>query len=185
MTMNKATESVTRSHKEIKLNEKDIERFWKKVDKSGGPDACWLWIGSKIKHGYGCFVVDKTWFYPHRIAWTLTHGQIPHSDSYHGTCVCHDCPSGENPACCNPAHLFLGSQGENMKDMIRKGRDTKALGEDNGISKLTAAQVIEIRSLYAAGNSTLRQLGSLFGVRYQNISLIINYKAWKHVRMSP
>lgn len=98
-----------------KLNDLD-PRFWSYVDQSGGPDACWPWMRSVDRQGYGRQVVDGHGWGAHRIAWTLTRGPIPD-----GLVTCHHC---DNPPCCNPAHLFVGTQRENLADMKRKGRST-------------------------------------------------------------
>lgn len=92
------------------------ERFWPKVDTSGGPSACWNWTASKKSGGYGKFSKggDNGWMLAHRAAWEMTNGPIAV-----GAVVCHSC---DNPSCCNPAHLFLGTQAENLSDMRRKGR---------------------------------------------------------------
>lgn len=125
--MNKATESVSHAHKEIKLNEKDIERFWNKVDKSGGPDACWLWTLGKVS-GYGSFKVKRKYLLAHRVAWTLTNGKIPHDGSYHGICVLHRC---DVRTCCNPNHLFLGTAADNNTDKKNKGRCNPHRGDSH------------------------------------------------------
>lgn len=94
-------------------------RFWAKVRK-GSPDDCWEWTASRLPQGYGCFAISaegsrKTWR-AHRVAYILSTGQ-PIPD---GMCVCHSC---DNPPCCNPAHLWLGTTGENTRDMASKGRN--------------------------------------------------------------
>jgi hypothetical protein len=92
-------------------------RFWSKVDKNGGANACWEWTAkarSNYKKWYGAFNVGGRVDRSHRVAWELENGAIPE-----GLCVCHRC---DNPKCCNPAHLFLGSHAENMSDMRAKGR---------------------------------------------------------------
>lgn len=94
------------------------ERFWEKVDKRG-PDDCWEWRNPSHT-GYATFCTDATTTVAvHRFSWELENGPIPEGDGYHGTCVCHRC---DNPSCVNPAHLFLGSHQDNMRDMNEKGR---------------------------------------------------------------
>lgn len=92
-------------------------RFWDRVDRSGGPDACWPWTGPTKPSGHGVVRYDHTTTNAHRMAWQLTKGDIPE-----GQRVLHDCPDGDNPACCNPSHLWLGTQADNLHDMVAKGR---------------------------------------------------------------
>lgn len=96
-------------------------RFWMNVDRSE-PEVCWEWRGTSfVGMGYGVFqAFDEQ--RAHRVAWVLTHGPIPK-----GMLVCHRC---DNPPCCNPGHLFLGTDGDNMADMVAKGRN-----RNGGMSK--------------------------------------------------
>jgi hypothetical protein len=90
-------------------------RFWAKVDKSAGADACWAWTGkARSQYGYGAFNVGGRMVGAHRLAWELTNGVIAG-----GMHVCHRC---DNPLCCNPGHFFLGTAQDNMDDMSAKGR---------------------------------------------------------------
>jgi len=89
------------------------EEFWTIIDKQEEGE-CWIWMGSVMGRGYGQAYWHGHCIGAHRVAWELTNGPIPS-----GMCVCHMC---DNPPCCNPAHLFLGSQKDNMQDGIRKGR---------------------------------------------------------------
>lgn len=93
------------------------ERFWPKVDKRGGDDACWPWLGGRFESGYGQFSQRPRNLRAHRVAYELTHGQIPDN-----LMVLHEC---DNPPCCNPKHLFLGTNDDNMADRQRKGRTSK------------------------------------------------------------
>ena len=90
------------------------EEFWESVDKSGGPDACWPWMRCVSNGRYGQVRIFGKSQGAHRVAYILTHKQIP-TKVY----VCHKC---DNPLCCNPAHLFAGSQRDNLQDAVAKGR---------------------------------------------------------------
>lgn len=178
--MQTADEVVPRARKEIKLSPAEEARFWSKVDKSAGPDGCWLWTSLQFHDGYGCFKACKRSFRSHRVAWTLENGQIPHDGSTHGVCVCHKC---DVRMCCNPAHLFLGTHTVNMADMLAKGRksDIRARGEAHSRAKLTDDKVKEIRSLYAGGGIYQKQLAVQFGVSRTLICFILNHKNWTHL----
>lgn len=150
------------------------DRFWRKVDKSGGPDACWPWLGIHNEHGYGVFATGghrTRYKLAHRIAWQLTHSPIPP-----GIIACHHC---DNPPCVNPAHIFLGTQVENMADCKAKGRTAR--GEHVRQAKITAEQVQAIRARYAAGGVTNVQLAREYNLSQSAINLIINRKRWSHL----
>lgn len=89
-------------------------RFWGKVDKSGGPESCWPYLGFIKWDGYGWVQYKRKFMTASRFAWIATHGEI--ADGMH---VCHRC---DNPRCCNPAHLWLGTHVQNMNDRTAKGR---------------------------------------------------------------
>ncbi|HEX8653528.1 MAG TPA: HNH endonuclease signature motif containing protein [Pyrinomonadaceae bacterium] len=145
------------------------ERFWSKVELSSESNGCWLWRGRVLRSGYGTAWKDGTYQYAHRIAYELKYGEIPE-----GMCVCHKC---DNPPCCRPDHLFIGSQEENMHDMRRKGRNSHPL-------KLTEQAVLEIRRRYADRKLvkvTMQQLGDEYGVYKGYISKIIHRQKWRHI----
>lgn len=80
---------------------------------------CLLWTGSRNKKGYGQINVGGRPRFTHRLAWELEYGEIAG-----GLCVLHKC---DTPACCNPAHLFLGTRAENNSDMTEKGRNRQGV----------------------------------------------------------
>lgn len=154
------------------------ERFAAKVDRSGGPDACHPWTAA-ASGGYGV-IGDENGragknLRANRLAWTLANGPIPE-----GLHVCHHC---DNPPCCNPAHLFVGTRSDNLSDAARKGRlagRRVPRGEEQPRSKLTEQSVAEIRRRAANGESGAA-LGRAFGVHKDTASLVIRRATWKHV----
>lgn len=153
-----------------KFIERYEARFARYVDRLGGADACWLWTGCRAGNGYGRMSVGGRQRPAHRIAWTIANGPIPE-----GLFVCHTC---DNPPCVNPAHLFLGTHRENMKDMASKGRSTA--GERHPKAKLTEADVREIRHL-CGGGMPQRRVAAQFGLCQQHVSELAAGKVWPHV----
>ncbi len=102
--------------KSIVLTEDHIARFWAKVDRRSD-DECWEWTAHIDNHGYGTFAAANKMALSHRVAFLIGHGVDPK-----GFCVCHKC---DNRRCCNPAHLWLGTQRDNVIDGIQKGRITQ------------------------------------------------------------
>jgi hypothetical protein len=110
--------------------------FWRRVDVSGGKRACWPWTGSVSTGslGYGTLKYRNEYTYAHRVAWELTYGE-PLGDRR----IRHRC---DNPLCCNPLHMMLGSHQDNMDDMVARGRQKGHDGpplhsEYNAMSKLS------------------------------------------------
>lgn len=149
------------------MDTKTIARFWAKVDTSG---ACWVWTACTAR-GYGRFAVKPGDMHSaHRLSWILANGPVPD-----GLFVLHRC---DNRPCVNPDHLFLGTQAENMADKARKGRAARGTG--HGCSKLSNANIHEIRSLGAAG-VTQRKIASQFGVSQPMVGMILRREKWAHI----
>jgi hypothetical protein len=141
-------------------------RFWSKVDKRKN-DECWPWLASarKKNEGYGAFWLDGRHQPASRVALLVSGVDVPA-----GMVVCHRC---DNPTCCNPAHLFVGTPLENNKDKIEKRRDTR--GERSPHAKLTAEQVAFIRSFKPPGVKRVQaglpsKLAVQFGISRQYVS---------------
>jgi hypothetical protein len=134
--------------------------------------GCWIWLGSNNGKGYGHLTNPSRRIHvmSHRLSWMFFRGQIPDELK-----VLHKC---DNRLCVRPNHLFLGTQLDNMKDCISKGR--KEVGEDNARSKLTESQVLEIRYLYSEGLSR-REISKIFDVLPNQIRLIVKNLRWKHL----
>ncbi len=153
------------------LSEERLFDFWARVDKSGGPNACWPWQGAPSGHGYGAFRNGKGRRYrAHRLAWANTYGGWPT-----GFLCLHRC---DNKMCCNPLHLFTGTQQDNMLDMAQKDRHVR--GTRQPFSKLKESDIPKIRQLRKNGLSGAK-IGKLFSVCDVTIYAILNNKTWKHL----
>lgn len=154
----------------------DTYLFWSHVDRKS-EDECWNWTASKDRDGYGKFHIERNknkyaLDVASRVAYKATHGSIPDK-----MCVLHTC---DNPSCCNPKHLFLGTKKDNTQDMILKGRKIDFKGEDHPNSVLTEDNIKEIFSLYRDGY-TQTEIADQFHVTQVCISSILSRKIWKHV----
>lgn len=177
------------------------QRFWLNVNKGGG---CWLWSAATDRDGYGYFYFDGKQGKAHRFSYILHHGPIPE-----GLWVLHHC---DTPGCVNPDHLYAGTSAQNIQDAIERNRlptgdrngsrlhpemrprgqkhwtkqvgQMPTSGEGNGRAKLTEADVIAIRELYAKGTHSQSQVGKLFGVSQARINSIVTRRTWKHLKGS-
>lgn len=141
-----------------------IERFESRIVKT---ESCWLWKGEVSKR-YGTFRYHGEKYLAHRFSYEHFIGPIPD-----GMYVLHTC---DVPSCCNPEHLFLGTNADNMADKCSKDRQSR--GESHPNAKLDPDKVREIRKLYLDGIGT-RRLGDMFGVNSKTIWEIVNGENWK------
>ena len=152
------------------------DRFWKKVDKSGD---CWLWMGLRFRSGYGMISVEGRSAVTHRVAWSLANGPIAN-----GMFVLHSCDVRH---CVNPAHLFLGTHADNMRDMTNKGRQAAGLrsgrytmpesnprGERHGRAVVSDAAVDAMRRQYRDGEHNHGVLAAIFGCSRSQVWRIVS-----------
>lgn len=144
----------------MKLTDKEIERFWKKVDRRS-EDECWEWKASKTKFGYGQMGAAGTVLGAHRIAFYVRFRRWPEVARH--TC--------DNPGCCNPYHIVDGSQADNVADMWERGRGL--LGETHPQSKHTDADIRQMRELYAAGALTQKGLAQRYGATQEWVGQVV------------
>jgi len=156
-----------------KYSQKSIDKFISKIDTTPGlgpKGDCWE-RNKRIRRGYGRFRYNNKIYSSHKVAWELSHNKLVPCNKL----ICHTC---DNRKCCNPMHLFLGTNQDNMTDMVNKKRQNKLKNENNGMAKLTWIQVKEIRNLYTTGKYTMKQLANKFGVTQSCIGNIIRNKLW-------
>lgn len=141
--------------------------------------GCMIWTKTLLKSGgYGVIGYEGKHWRAHRLVWTLTNGPIPD-----GMYVCHRC---DTPSCVNPHHMFLGTPRDNTHDMFSKNRNrnpgakTPLQGSKSRLSKLTEADVLEIRRLASIG-VLHRLIADQFGVNRTNIVAITKRKSWRHI----
>jgi hypothetical protein len=124
--------------------------FWGKVEIK---DGCWEWKSTKVHTGYGQLKEGQRYYLAHRYAYELWHGEIPE-----GKNVLHKC---DNRSCVNPDHLFLGTQQDNVHDMVMKGR-----GNYSAVMKYTDEFREEVRSAYIPKMFGNRKVAQMFGIPY-------------------
>lgn len=149
------------------------ERFWEKVQ-FGGPDDCWPWQAGLRDDGYGQFTIAvNVKAGAHRLAWELTNQAciLPGFLIRHFVC--------DNPVCCNPRHMLLGTPADNMRDRDQKGRHRALSGEQCRQSKLTRRKVETLRAFHKAGIFKPQELAEIYGLQPMSAYPILNRKTWK------
>jgi hypothetical protein len=162
-----------------------VDAFWSRVSVAT-PDDCWEWQRARTKAGYGVFWFHQQHWYAHRFVMALAGHELD------GLYVCHTC---DNPPCCNPSHLFVGTAQANSLDMYAKGRHPKSWlmgpapwryapgdnqGEAGWNAKLTSERVKEIRERHTNGERPT-DIARRFGVHRATVNDVIARRTWKHV----
>jgi hypothetical protein len=153
-------------------------RFFNRI--AFGLSDCWYWAGTIDDTGYGVVRNRRTHLgeiKAHRFSFRLFNGDIPD-----GLKVCHRCDIRN---CVNPEHLFLGTQAENVRDMIDKGRKPVGVtpkGEAHHFSILTEESVKEIRRLRSEVGRSYQSIANQFGVSMTTAHAVVNGRSWRHVK---
>jgi len=131
--------------------------------------GCWLWVGSVSDSGYGKFSIgNHVQVQAHRFSWELHNGDIPE-----GLFACHKC---DVRCCVNPEHLFIGTQSDNLNDMVQKRRDNPARGERNARSRFTEEKIQAIRS----DTRRLRIIAAAYDISISWVTEIKAGRGWRH-----
>jgi hypothetical protein len=174
----------------IKNRPSEAERFWSKVEVCG-PEECWPWKARRDTKGYGRYYTGsrsdgtRRSALAHRVAWVLAN----QASFLPGVCGCHHC---DNPACCNPTHIFPGTRADNQADMCAKGRQVApsgdrhpirknpglVQGERNGNAKLREWQLPYILALVDAG-VLQKDVAAAYGVAATAINRLVRGESWK------
>lgn len=136
-------------------------------------NGCWEWQKARHRQGYGHFAYKRKVCLAHRMSWILHNGPIDDS-----ILVLHKC---DNPPCCNPDHLFLGTDKDNFIDAVSKGRIKRCKGEQHYYSKLTENDVLKIRQMASEG-MLHEVIASEFNISKKYVSSISTRRNWKHVK---
>ena len=152
--------------KKLDITKERIESKVEKIPEAG----CWIWMGATQVRGYGELISHNRKHLAHRASYEAFVGPIPK-----GMNVCHSC---DNVYCVNPAHLFLGTQKQNLQDMASKGRSTR--GQRNPMAKLTEEEVKDIKYFLSIGIND-SDIAKQYEVTRGAINLIKQGKRWNHV----
>jgi len=151
------------------MSEETAQKLYGRTEVSEG--GCWVWLGGTAR-GYGHVRRGEKMVRAHRLSWELTNGPIPP-----GLLVLHRC---DVKRCINPAHLFLGTDADNMADKVAKGRSANQRGERSGLAKLTPEAVLAIMARLDAGETTTN-VARDFGVHRNTVLAVKTGERWAHV----
>lgn len=155
-----------------------LERFMRHVSPRQ-PNGCVLWLGAKNQVGYGNFMLSKgRMIVAHRAAWILQVGDLPRGRGASGVVLRHTC---DNPSCVSIEHLCLGTQLDNMRDMVVRGRANGPKGERNRWAAFTDDEAGKIRELRKSGVSA-KTIADRYGVSRQCIFRIISGRSYTLTR---
>ena len=203
--INKVIAPKFRIHRPYIDHSRPIEdRFWCHVDKSKGPNGCWEWTGTRHAFGHGKIGMRRNgkWVMvqAHRVSYVMATGE-----NIDGRVVCHHC---DNPPCVNPAHLFAGTQADNLADAKNKGRIhsgdnhysrkrpdsvprgdkhwTRRIkgaqaGERNPSSRYKEAEIKKVLRLYREGRLSQRAIARITGIDYRYVNQIVKRLVWTHI----
>lgn len=157
----------------FELNDRDVVRFYARV---GLPDekGCMKWEGGLLRGGYGAFAMRKGRYRSvgaHRVAFLIETGVCANN------CVCHTC---DVASCCNPDHLYDGTQKQNVADAFNRKRRSGKKGVIHPLSRLTEDDVLLIRKLTSEG-APQRSMALKFNISDASISNIVKRKSWRHI----
>lgn len=174
--------TCTYTCKESYRAQQQLAHFWDNVDQSGGPDACWPWMGGRLigKLNYGRFHLGSKTYRAHRMAFILVNGPLVGDEQ-----ALHQC---DNPPCTNPSHLFKGTNLDNISDRDAKGRqstgdhvppENRPRGTKHHNAKLTETTARECYAL--KGTMSQEKAGAIFGIDQTVVSDLWNRKIWRHI----
>lgn len=151
-----------------------MDSFWSKVRRFKRPGSCWVWTGGMDSDGYGSFhIPDGGTIGAHKYSYMLAH---PGEVIKEGICILHSC---DNRPCVNPEHMFLGTNLDNIKDKVFKGRGIGGGGTCHGNAKITWAKVNNIRATYSGKYGEFKSLCKRYNIKKSHLRSILSFRTWK------